>query len=140
MAIACDIQEMYLQVGIQKEDRAYFRMLWRNFDPDLEPEEYEFNRVVFGKNSAPLEAQYVAQENARQHEDHYPLAAETVLKSTYMDDSIDSVECDEDGVHLYRELKELWGKANMKARKWVSNFAAVIAAKFQKKIELARSP
>ena len=128
VAIACDIQEMYLQVGIQKADRPYFRMLWRNLDPHLEPKEYEFNRVVFGKNSAPLEAQYVAQENARQHQDTYPLAAETVLKSTYMDDSIDSVECDEDGVQLYRELKELWGKASMKARKWVSNFPAVIAA------------
>jgi len=42
----------------------------------------EFSRVVFGKSSAPMEAQFVAQENARRHQDVYPLAAETVLKST----------------------------------------------------------
>lgn len=39
-----------------------------------------------------MEAQFVVQENARRHQHQYPLAAETVMKSTYMDDSIDSVE------------------------------------------------
>ena len=58
------------------------------FDVEGEPQEYEFDRVVFGKNSAPMEAQFVAQENGRRHQDQYPLATETVLESTYMDDSI----------------------------------------------------
>ena len=60
-----------------------------------------------------MESQFVAQENARRNQDRYPLAAETVLKSTYMDDSIDSVENDDEGVELYRQLKELWGVAGM---------------------------
>ena len=81
---------------------------------------FEFNRVVFGKNSAPMESQFVAQENARRNQDRYPLAAETVFKFTYMDDSIDSVEKDEEGVELYLQLKALWGAANMQARKWIS--------------------
>ena len=51
-----------------------------------------------------MESQFVAKENARRNQDRYPLAAETVLKSTYMDDSIDSVENDEEGVELYRCL------------------------------------
>ena len=37
-----------------------------------------------------MESQFVAQENARRNQDRYPLATETVLKSTYMDDSINS--------------------------------------------------
>ena len=44
-----------------------------------------------------------------------------VLKSTYMDDSIDSLENDEEGVELYHQLKALWEAANMQARKWISN-------------------
>ena len=74
-----------------------------------------------------MESQFVAQENARRNQDCYPLAAETVLKSTYMDDSIDSVENDE-GVELYRQLKVLWGNASMHARKWISNSPKVIEA------------
>ena len=65
VAVACDIKEMYPQIEIPMEDRPYFRMLWRDLDPGREPEEYEFSRFVFGKNSAPMEAQFVAQENAR---------------------------------------------------------------------------
>ena len=111
VGIACDIKEMYLQIEIEEQDRSHFRLLWRDLDPSREPNVIEFSRVVFGKNSAPMESQFVAQENAPRNQDHYPLAAETVLKSTYMDDSIDSVENDEEGVELYRQLKALWGIA-----------------------------
>ena len=127
IALACDIREMYLQIKIDKKDRPYFRMLWRNLDVEGEPLEYEFDRVVFGKNSAPMEAQFVAQENARRHQDQYPLAAENVLESTYMDDPIDSVENETDDVKLYYELRELWAKAKMEARKWISSSPAVLA-------------
>ena len=54
-----------------------------------------------------MEAQFLAQENARRHQDVYPLAAETVLKSTYMDDSIYSMETVQDSIQLYKELDNL---------------------------------
>ena len=83
IGIACDIKQMYLQIEIEEKDRPYFRILWRDYESEREPDEYEFTRVVFGKNSAPMEAQYVTQENARRFQDRYPLAADTVLKSTW---------------------------------------------------------
>ena len=43
-----------------------------------------------------------------------------------MDDSIASVENDEEGVELYRQLKALWGIASMHARKWISNSSKVV--------------
>lgn len=128
VGIACDIKEMFLQIEIEEKDRPYFRILWRDYESEREPDEYEFTRVVFGKNSAPMESQLVAQENARRHQDRYPLAAETVLKSTYMDDSIDSIEDDAKAVKLSRELQDLWQIAGMQARKWVSNSEQVLAS------------
>ena len=89
---------------------------------------YEFSRVVFRKNSAPFEAQLIAQENARRHQTNFPLAAETVLQSTHIDDSLDSVEEDEKGVELYHQLNALWAKPGMRARKWVSNSATMMVA------------
>ena len=124
---------MYLQIAIDEKDRSHFRLLWRDLDPIREPDVFEFSRVVFGKNSAPMESQFEAQANARRNQDRYPLAAETVLKSTYMDDSIDSVENDEEGVELYRQLKALWGIADMHARKWISNSPKVIEASHRKR-------
>ena len=76
-----------------------------------------FFRVVFGKNSAPMEAQFISQENARCRQTEYPLASETVLQSTYVDDSLDSVQEDETGVELYHQLSALWAKVGMHAQK-----------------------
>ena len=75
-----------------------------------------------------MESQFIAQENARRNQYRYPLAAETVVKSTYIDDSVDSFENDEEGVELYHQLKALWGIASMHARKWISNSLKVIEA------------
>ena len=55
VALACDIEEMYLKVQIQEKDRSYFRILWRDLYSSCHPDVYEFSLVVFGKNSAPME-------------------------------------------------------------------------------------
>ena len=100
VALMCDIREMYLQIKLRREDQPYHRFLWRDLQIDREPDIYEFDRVVFGVNSSPFQAQFVAQEHARQHQSEYPLAAETILESTYMDDSMDSVPDVKTGVEL----------------------------------------
>lgn len=108
---------MYLQIELAPHDRPYHRFLWRNLDQSQPPEEYEFQRVVFGVNASPFLAQFVAQEHDKANRSEFPLAAETVQKSTYMDDSMDSVSSQEDGCELYRQLSTLWGSAGMHARK-----------------------
>ena len=44
----------------------------------------KFHRLVFGLNSAPSEAQYISQKNAKENQKEFPLAMGTVLKSTCM--------------------------------------------------------
>lgn len=88
---------------------------------------YEFNRMVFCVNTSPFLAQYVAQEHAKVHQKEFPKAAETDLKSTYMDDSVDSVATTEEGCELYRQLSRLWESAGMHARKWLSNSSEVLS-------------
>ncbi|PFX27346.1 hypothetical protein AWC38_SpisGene7969 [Stylophora pistillata] len=53
-----------------------------------------------------MKSQFVAQENARRNQDRYFLAAETVLKSTYIDESIDRVENHDKGVEIDIPLVE----------------------------------
>ena len=126
VALACDIREMYLQIQIPSEDRSYFRFLWRDLEIDRRPDVYEFERAVFGDASAPFRAQFVAQENAHRHKGRFPLAAETVEKSTYMDDSLDSTLSEDQAVELYTQLDGLWKLAGMEPRKWVSNSCSVL--------------
>ena len=55
------------------------------------------------------------------------MAAETIEKSIYMDDSMDSVHTEEQGMELYHQLSDLLSKAGMHARKWLSNSSSILA-------------
>ena len=88
---------------------------------------YEFCRVMFRVNWSAFLAQYLVQKHAESLKDVYPLAAETVIKSTYMDDSMTSVIDVKSGIELHHQLTELWEKAGMHARKWMSNSMEVLS-------------
>ena len=126
VALICDIAEMYLRIGMAPSSRPLHRFLWRDLDQSRPPEEYQFNSLVFGVNSCPYQAQFVSQKHARENKEQYPKAAETILESTYMDDSMDSVPSDEECLELYDQLSKLWESAGTHARKWLSNSKQVL--------------
>ena len=126
VALVCDIAEMHLRIGVHPQDRPYQRVLWRSLNQSEKPKILQFTCVVFGISSSPFHAQYVSQRHSKKNKNKYPLAAETVLSSTYMDDSMDSVKTCDEAIKLYKELSELWGKTGMHARKWVTNESEVL--------------
>lgn len=128
MALVCDIAEMYLRIKLTPKDRPCHSFLGCSLNQETEPEGYEFSSVVFGVNSSLFQAQFLSQKHTEANQDAYAMAAETVLKSTYTDDSMDSVLNDEQGISLYQQLSlsTLWGKAEMYARKWLSNSKSVL--------------
>ena len=125
VAVVCDIAEMYLRIGIAPEDKPFHRFLWRGIDQIRQPDVFEFDRVVFGVNSCPFRAQVVLQHHAKKFVNKFPLAAETILKSTYMDYSIDLVLDEAGGLELHRQFFRFLSKAGMHARNWLSNCAGV---------------
>lgn len=54
------------------------------------------------------------------------MVVEIVLKFIYMDDSMDLVFIEEDGVKFYRQLLVLWEKVGMYVRKWLLNLVGVL--------------
>lgn len=60
------------------------------------------------------------------HEEIFPLASETVRKSTYMVDSLDSTRENDTAIQLFHERQGLRGKAGMKARKRLSNSPEIL--------------
>ena len=86
----------------------------------------EFTQLVFGVNASAFLAQCVSQFHAMSFRQTHPRASETILKSTYMDDSMDSVLNEIEGINLYKELSELWKTVGMHTHKWLSNSSAVM--------------
>jgi len=71
----------------------------------------------------PFLAQLVAHDHATLYQQKYPMASETVLKSTNVDDNMDSVTNDNQGIQLYQQL---WEEAGMQTHKWLSNSETVL--------------
>ena len=117
--LVCDVAQMCLCIGIAPKGQPYHRFLWRDLNQNQVPD-HEFKRLVFGVNSCLFQAQFVTQMHAKKNKELYPRAAETVLESTYMDNSIDSTETEEEGTQLYVDLSRLWKTAGIHARKWIS--------------------
>ena len=90
-------------------------MLWRSLNQSAKPKILQFTSVVFVINSSPFYAQYVSQHYLKNNKNGYPLSAETLLCSTYMNDSMESVKTCDEAIKLYKELSELWGKSGMHA-------------------------
>ena len=82
---------------------------------------------MFGINCSPFLAQQVIQHHAAEFQNEFKMAAETIMKSTYMDDSLDSTEDSVQGIELYKQLSQLLKLAGMRARKWLSNSEKVLA-------------
>jgi hypothetical protein len=127
IAIAADIAEMFLQIELAPADRKFHRFLWRNMDNNSPIREYEFNRLVFGNSSSPYLAQDIIRYHIKAHQQTYPLAAESILNSMYVDDLMDSVNSIQKGISLRREISEILAGAGFKIRKWISNSAEVLA-------------
>ena len=105
VAIVCDTAEIYMTINIPETDRPYHRFLWRSINIDQIPE-YEFNSVVFEVNSTQFQALFVTRKHAAMDENVYLRAAETVFKSTYIDESLYSVKSDIEGIGLYEQFSE----------------------------------
>ena len=116
--LAGDIQQMFLLVELPPADRRYFRFLWTKGGA---LEAYENTRHVFGSKESPYVAMETVFAAAREAEAELPLAADTMLHSTIVDDTLDSRPTEGEVVQLREELKQLYARVGMNIRKWVSN-------------------
>lgn len=126
VAVDCDLAEIYLQIGITSEDKPYHRFLWRGIQQNRPPDVYEFDLVVYGVNSSPFQAQFILQYHAKKHRREFPVATETLPKSTYMTIPW-TVQNEEQGISLYNHLSSVLTKVGIHARKWLSNSSKVLS-------------
>ena len=122
--IVSDIGEMFLQVRLDVRDQPYHRFIFQ--DENQEMKDYQWLRTVFGGNSIPNISQKVLHVLCQDHGEEFPEAVDTLLNSTYMDDSCDSRDSEKEAIQTMTELRELLPLAGMHPRKWMSNSKKVL--------------
>ncbi len=123
ITLGADVRKMFYQIRMEERDRDYHRFLW----PDKDGTKiYRWKVHPFGSAASPCIAIFTIKEHARRLKEKYPLASETVIKSTLVDDNLDSAHTVEEAKALAVELKELYAEAGMSLGKVVSNSKEVL--------------
>ena len=125
IALSADIEAMFSQVAVPKEDQPVLRFLWRD-STDSGTETYQYQRHIFGAKCAPTCANYALCRNAKDNEHEFPDAAAAVERNFYMDDFFKSVDSVTRAIKLCNELVELCQRGKFRLTKWISNDRRVI--------------
>ena len=129
VALMTDIEGMFHQVRVAREDINFLRFLWWP-DGDITKDCVEHRMVVhiFGAISSPSCATFALLKTAEDHQNEYPAeVVDTVRQNFYVDDCLKSVSSVEQAAQLYRNLKEMCSKGGFHLNKWLSNHRLVLA-------------
>ena len=128
IAIAGDIEQMFLQVYIQPQDRPALSFLWRNMEPNRPPDTYEMQKAIFGAKCSPAIASYALRQTMASCPSSEPWNAEELARQFYMDDYVASEESIESASRLLQTVTALAASGGFRLQKWISNSRAVLAA------------
>lgn len=125
--ICADIREMFHQIRIRESDQHSQRFLWRdNTEEDLST--YVMQVMTFGSACSPSSAQYVKNLNAKDFQNQYPRAVESIIKNHYVDDLLDSVDTEAEAIRLAKEVRQIHAYGGFEIRNFISNYRTVLDA------------
>ncbi|XP_055681872.1 uncharacterized protein LOC129789246 [Lutzomyia longipalpis] len=123
VAFTSDIEKMYRQILVDKQDQDFQRIIWRN-SPEEPMKIYRLTTVTYGTASAPFHATRVLREISYQARESHPQVATAIVKGFYMDDLAYGCSTEGDAIKLQEDTQEVLSNAGFHLRKWVSNSEA----------------
>lgn len=128
IAIAADIEAMFHQVRVKKEDCDALRFLWwPNGQLDQEPKHYCMQVHLFGATSSPSCTAYALKQTAKDNGHLFePEVVKTVQNNFYVDDCLKSVSSEDGAIQLAKDLQSMMKMGGFRLTKWISNSRAVL--------------
>lgn len=123
--ITSDIEKMFRQVAVAKQDWDLQRILWRS-DPSDILRTYQLVTVTYGTTPASFMTTQCLVTLAQQMQTQYPSAAKVILKDFYMDDLMTGCETQEGCILLQQEITSILASAKLPLRKWCSNSSFIL--------------
>ncbi|GFV96762.1 integrase catalytic domain-containing protein [Trichonephila clavipes] len=115
-AFTTDIQKMYRQILINPDQQDLQRIIWKH-GLDAEILTYRLKTVTYGLSNAPFLAIRTLQQLAKDEKSRFPLASETLLYDTYMDDIVSGAPDLETAQQLQSQLKDALQSCGMNLHK-----------------------
>lgn len=128
VAITCDIEGMFLQVGVNSINRDLLRFLWwEDDDYSKQPSVFRMTVHLFGAASSPGCANFALKSAAEKFGDEIgPKAAAFVKNGFYVDDGLTSVHDEATALKLIEDTQELCRRGGFRLHKFTSNNKEVL--------------
>ena len=130
IAIMGDIQAMFHQVKVAKQDVNFLRFLWwPGGDIGVDPLEYRMVVHLFGAVSSPSCANYALRRTAEDNRNQLrPEVTDTILNNIYVDDCLKSVATEDEAIRLIKELTAACQRGGFHFSKWITNSRKVLSS------------
>ena len=99
-----DIQKMFLQIKLAKEDQDVQHYLWRDMKADVTLTIFKMTRLTFGINSSPFLAISTGQSLVKESKENFPEASKAVENDMYVDDVLTGAENESNVITLQKSL------------------------------------
>ena len=118
-ALSADVAKMYRQLGLDKSDRNFHRILWRDYVTD-EIRELRMTRVTYGVASSSYHSTRALQESGKTHGPN-PNTVDVILNDFWVEDLLSGADTLEEACVLQDNLIETLNTNCLPLRKWSSN-------------------
>ncbi|XP_068200638.1 uncharacterized protein [Palaemon carinicauda] len=128
VALMGDIESMFYQVQVPKDQHKYLRFLWwPGGELESELTEYRMGVHIFGAVSSPSIANYALRAAADHARDKYgPDVEHTIKTNFYVDDYLKSVPSEEQALRLVKDVTAALKERGFRLTKFVSNSRLVL--------------
>lgn len=123
--ITSDIEKMFRQVAVSRDDWNLQRIVWRA-QPEDSLRAFYLTTVTYGMKPSSFLATRCLMALAESVSQEYPEAAEVIQKDFYMDDLMTGSETEEGCIKLQQQISAILGSAKFPLRKWCSNSVSIL--------------
>ncbi|XP_055604180.1 uncharacterized protein LOC129752424 [Uranotaenia lowii] len=136
--VVADVEKMFRQINVAKEDRPLQSILWRN-SPSEPVKTFELNTVTYGTKPAPFLATRTLKQLALDEAERYHLASRVFSEDTYMDDVVSGADDANAALKLRIQLDKAAKAGGFRLRKFASNCAEVLQGLSQDSVAIEES-
>ncbi len=127
VAVSSDIKGMFHQVRLLPEDKSLLRFLWRDLNVQDLPSVYEWQVLPFGTICSPCCAVFALQKHVLDHSQPGDDVRNSVLKSFYVDNCLQSFTSVEEAKCFVDRIRNLLADGGFELRQWSSNAPSTIS-------------
>ena len=116
-AFVGDISKMFHSIETTVHDHMTHLFLWRDMESNKDPETYAITAVNMMGDRPSATRRKTAETEKMKHSE----ASNIILKNSYMDDILGSVENKIKGMEIMRNIDEILGKGGFKIKEWIAS-------------------